>query len=277
MPKLQIYLILFALIVFAEHSNAADPSTVCEVNNTSFAPGEKLTYLLSYTWFFVWTDVGEVEFNVNADKRDGKEALHLHTFGHTYTFYDWFYKVRDTHETWVEANTLKPIYFNMDVNQGNYTKENEYWFDWESGIVDARIQRRGRENNFYQIPMEDNCVYDIVSAIYMARNLNFTDIKPGQSFPLKVALDEDVFDVTYRFVKEEKIKVRGAGRFNTLKFRVELIAGDIFGEGQYLYVWVTNDSNKLPVYIESPIKVGKVRVRIDEWQGLKHPLNAKVD
>ncbi|MFP4556853.1 MAG: DUF3108 domain-containing protein [Bacteroidales bacterium] len=271
-------LFVFLILLFSvESMDASEPEAACDINNTAFKPGEKLSYLLSYTWFFVWTDVGEVTFSVNADTLDGNEALHLHTFGETYSFYDWFYKVRDTHETWVDAKTLKPIYFKLDVNQGSYTKENEYWFDWQSGIVDARIQRRGGKNNFYQIPMEDRCIYDVVSAIYMARNLDFSGIKPDQSFPLNVALDEELFNVSYRFIKAEQIKVRGAGKFNTLKFRVELVAGDIFGEGQYLYVWVTNDANRLPVYIESPIKVGKVRVRIDKWEGLKYPLNAKVE
>ena len=247
----------------------------CEVRNSTFRSGEQVKYILSYNWFFIWTDVGEATFKVSNDTLEGQEAIHLHTFGHTYTFYDWFYKVRDTHESWVDPNTLQPLYFNRDVNQGSYTKENEYWFDWQSSSISARIRRRGRENNFYEIPMKD-CTYDVVSAMYMARNLDFSDIRPNASFPLDVALDEEVYNVTYRFLKREQKNIRGVGRFNTLMFRVELIAGDIFDKGQYLDVWVTDDANRLPIYIESPIRVGKVRVRIAEWEGLRHPLTSRV-
>jgi hypothetical protein len=249
---------------------------ICEVKNTAFNAGEKVTYVLSYTWLFVWTDVGEATFSVKKDKKFGAESLHLHVLGKSYPFFDWFFKVTDIYESWVHPVNLRPIYFNRDISEGGYKKENEYFYNWEQNIVNARIRRRSGVNRFFDIPV-DSCTIDVVSAIYQTRNFDFFQVFPGKSYPVSVLLDREVYSVTYTFIQREEKAVKGLGKFKTLKFKVELVAGDVFKEGQYLYVWVTDDKNKLPVYIESPIKVGSVRARIKNWEGLKHPLSSKID
>jgi len=241
-------------------------------NNRSFAIGEELTYIMSYTWFFIWTDVGEVQFRVQSDTLNNQQVLHLHAYGTSYPFYDWFFKVRDVYESWVDADLLIPLRFNRDVNEGGYTKENEYSFCWDSNEVEARIRRRGGENRFYTIPVEQGTV-DVVTAIYISRNLDFSEANPLDSYPVNVILDREIFSVKYTYLAKEVKKVKGLGEFNTLKFRVELIAGDVFKEGQYLYVWVSNDQNRVPLYIESPIRVGSVKARLGSYKGLQHRLN----
>ncbi len=241
-------------------------------DNRSFTIGEELTYIMSYTWFFIWTDVGEVKFKVQPDTLNNQHVLHLHAYGTSYPFYDWFFKVRDVYESWVDAETIVPLRFNRDVNEGGYTKENEYSFCWDSNEVEARIRRRGGENKFYTIPVQPGTV-DVVTAIYISRNLDFSEANPLDSYPVNVILDREIFSVKYTYLAKEVKKVKGLGEFNTLKFRVELIAGDVFKEGQYLYVWVSNDQNRVPLYIESPIRVGSVKARLGSYKGLQHRLN----
>ncbi len=244
---------------------------LCSIDTSAFASGETLTYVLSYNWFFIWTDVGEATFSVTNDVKFDQNALHLHTLGKSYPFYDWFFKVRDVYESWVNPQSLRPIYFNRDINEGGYTKENEYVFNWEKGIVNARIRRKKGANKFYDIEVKP-CTYDVVTAIYVARNINFGNLQKGQSVPIDVILDREVYNVNYRFVGREQKHVKGLGTLSTLKFRVELIAGDVFKKGQYLFVWVSNDANRIPVFIESPIRVGSVKARLATYSGLKHEL-----
>ena len=39
-----------------------------------------------------------------------------------------------------------------------------------------------------------------------------------------------------------------------------LIKGNVFNGGEGMTMWVTDDKNKIPVRIESPIKVGIVKI-----------------
>lgn len=264
---------MFFIVMFFGPLHLANSQVNCLVNQVPFGHGEELKYVVSYTWFFVWTDVGEVTFTVSNDQKFGNNAFHLSAIGKSFKFYDWFFKVRDVYESWVDQNSFQPLYFNRNINEGGYTKENEYTFDWNNNFVKARIRRIGGENRYYDIQVEP-CTFDVVTAIYYSRSLDYAYIDPNKSFPVRVILDREFFDIKYTFLQKENIKVKETGTFSALKFRVELVAGDVFKEGQYLFVWVTDDENRIPVYIESPIRVGSIKARLVSWEGIKFPLNS---
>ncbi len=274
MLKTALFIAFFALeltstIGFTQEKNS------CGITNKSFRDGEKVKYIISYTWSFIWTDVGEVEFSVKQDQKLGKETLHLHSFGKTYQFYDWFFKVRDLYESWVDPINLQPIYFNRDIYEGGFTKQNEYKFNWKQDKIYARIKRKNGPNRFDTLKIE-KCSYDVVSAIYIARNLDYSNIKPNKVFPISVVLDEKIYHVGFKFLGKEVKSVKDLGKFNCLKFQVDLVVGDVFSGNQKLYVWVTDDQNKVPIFIESPIKVGSIKARIIKWEGLKYETLSKI-
>ncbi|MGD9977215.1 MAG: DUF3108 domain-containing protein [Bacteroidales bacterium] len=268
--------IINILSLFVGLSAEAQNSGNCGMVNTAFTKGENIVYEMSYTWFFVWTDVGEAEFNVTSEHRFGRDLFHLKATGKSYTFYDWFFKVRDLYESWVDSVTLEPVYFNRDIYEGGFTKENEYKFNWETNELYIRVRRKKKANRYDTLKV-DNCIYDVVTAIYAARTLDFSNIKPGRTFPVSAIMDEKVYDVGYHFLGREEKNVKGLGRFNCLKFQVDVVAGDIFKGDQKIFVWVTDDKNKLPILIESPIKVGSVMARVKSVKGLKYPMSSKIN
>jgi hypothetical protein len=50
------------------------------------------------------------------------------------------------------------------------------------------------------------------------------------------------------------------GSYKTIMFKPKLIEGTLFKGGEEMTVFVTDDKYKIPVYIETPIVVGKVKV-----------------
>ncbi|MEL7376525.1 MAG: DUF3108 domain-containing protein, partial [Bacteroidota bacterium] len=74
---------------------------------------------------------------------------------------------------------------------------------------------------------------------------------------------------------EDDVKVRGNGRFDTHVFNPQLVAGEIFKEGDEMKVYVSNDDNHIPVMITSPVRVGEVRAVLSNTRGLRHPLSSK--
>ena len=66
------------------------------------------------------------------------------------------------------------------------------------------------------------------------------------------------------------------GRYKTLKFQPEVIAGNVFNEGSKMSVWVSDDQNRIPVLIESPVSVGSVKMVLKKYWGLKYDFEAKV-
>lgn len=272
--KQYIIVALISIFICFSHISTAQNTSDCQIPNSAFQDGEQVTYLISYTWLFLWADVGEVNFKVSTDKKVDKDLLHIKCTGYTYPFYDSFFKVRDLYESWVDPNTMQPIYYNRDIYEGGYTKENEYKFDWAKNEVSIRVRRKKGPNQYDSLKV-GSCTHDIISAIYAARNYDYSNLKADKIFPVTALFDKEIYHIGYKFLGREQKNIKGFGKLNCLKFMVDVVVGDIFSGEQKIFVWVTDDPNHLPVYIESPIKVGSIKAKIIRWEGLKydvHPL-----
>ena len=96
--------------------------------------------------------------------------------------------------------------------------------------------------------------------------------------PLQIFMDKETWPLTMTYAgKESNVKVKGVGRFNTIRLKPEVIAGEIFEEGTEMNIWVTDDENRLPLLIESPLSVGSVKAVLKDYKNLRHDLSAEVN
>ncbi len=250
--------------------NSTNPNPIqvepCSMENNSFEVGEEIVYKLYYNWNFVWLSAGEVTFKVN--DMDGQ--YHLSVVGRTYPSYEWFFKVDDHYDTYIDKNTLLPHTSIRDVHEGKYTLYDKVTFDQTNGIatslrgktVDQAVSRD------YDI---DNCMHDIVSIFYYCRNIEFDEYDAGQEFPIKIFMDKETWPLNVKYHgKESNKKVKGLGNFNTIKFSPEVISGEVFEEDTEMNIWVSDDKNRVPLLIESPVSVGSVKAVLKEYKGLKY-------
>ena len=261
-------LIILSVLVVKSQNN-------CEIKNNAFQPGEKLAYVITYNWFLVWTDVGGVDFEVKEDKMFGQDVLNLKGTGVTFSFYDWFFQVRDVYQSWVKRDNLLPVYYHRDVDEDGYLIDIKYRYDFDNLVAYSEVEKTRRP--YYQDTVEIKpCTYDVISVIYQARNIDFSKYKVNEKIPFTILLDNELHNVYIRYKRKEVKKVRGVGKFNTIMFTGSLVAGDVFQGGEDLKIWVTDDENRIPVWIESPIIVGTVKARLVGYEGLKHPLKSMI-
>lgn len=55
-----------------------------------------------------------------------------------------------------------------------------------------------------------------------------------------------------------------------------MVKSRAFTGKENMFIWLTDDQNRLPIYMESPIKVGTIKARITEMSNLKYPLTSKI-
>ena len=94
--------------------------------------------------------------------------------------------------------------------------------------------------------------------------------------PISFVIDDDVYNFYFILLGKEVKKIKGLGTFNTLKFAVKLVAGTVFTGKDDMFIWVTDDENKVPLLFESPIIVGRVQGRLTGYSNLKSPLTSKI-
>lgn len=262
---------LFLLMMLWPGNGVTAQMQDCNIRKSSFQPGEEARYRISYNWFVLWADVGEVWFSTKESKVKDIPCLHLLAVGATYKSWDWFFKVRDRYESWVYPESLKPIAFNRDVYEGGYTIKHYYAFNHSKGVAYTQTQSNDKPVVKDTIPIPD-CTFDLVSILYYVRNLDFSKCRINDTIPVNLLIDNEIYGIYFRYLGTEKKKIRKLGEIECMKFSAMLIQGSVFKGGEKMYIWVTNDKNRLPVYIESPILVGSVRGTLIDIKGNKYPL-----
>ena len=243
----------------------------CFMENRTFQGGEELTYKLYYNWNFVWLAAGEVTFKVN----DMGGQYHIAVTGKTYKSYEWFFKVRDYYDTYIDKNSLLPKTSIRNVHEGKYKLYDEVIFDQENKIAsslrgDTRADATKKEYDVKE------CMHDMLSVIYYARNIDFENYNPGEEFPVKIFMDKEVWPLNVKYKgKKNRKKIKRLGRFNTIKFSPQVVSGRVFKEGEEMMVYVSDDQNRIPLLIESPVSVGSVKAVLKNYKGLKYNMTAK--
>lgn len=252
-------LLLLLCITFLGTMHAGNYNT-CRIKNTSTKSGEVITYKVYYTLAGAWIGAGQATFSNTLATMNGKPVYHIIGSGKTFKSYDWFFKVRDKYETYIDTTTMLPYKFKRDVKEGG-TKFYKYI------NFDQKNKRVTTKQGTKKVP---GCIQDVLSSIYFARNINFSKYKVGTKIPLTIFLDNEVYEIYIRYLGKFKLKTKN-GTYKTIKFKPLLIDGTIFDGGEKMTVWVTDDKNKIPVHIETPIAVGQIRVDLVGYKGLRNP------
>ena len=236
-----------------------------------YVHGESLTYVINYKWGAINTDVGEAVTGLEYD--DG--MFHSIITGKTYKFYDIIFRVREFFESKFYEDPIRPHYFYRNTQEGKYRIKNTMHFNNLTNEIESTIQKYDRPPVDSLLKGNGN-TYDIPSLFYKVRCVDFDSVAIGVKQPISFVIDDDVYNFWYIFLGKEVKKIRGLGTFNTMKFAVRLVAGSVFTGKDDMFIWVTDDENKVPLLFESPIIVGKVRGRLKEFKNLKGELKSKI-
>ncbi len=260
-------IIILSTVVFILSSfvqNQKTPSD-CYIANNSFQPGEKLTYKIAFKWGAIWLSAGEATFNLENSTYNNKPCLHAIGYGATYRSYDWFFKVRDKYESYFDSEAMTPYKFVRDVNEGGYSLYNNVTFNHKAGKATST-------NGTFDIPEGSQ---DVLSAVYYMRCIDINKYKVNDTIPIKIFLDDKNYPLYVRYIGKEELNTK-AGKFKCIVIKPLLISGTIFKGGEEMKVYVTDDANKIPVRISSPILIGEIMCELVSYSGLRNEITSKL-
>ncbi|NEU10308.1 DUF3108 domain-containing protein [Flavihumibacter sp. R14] len=255
MKKLILLLTLsfFTITLFAQElSNRKEPV---------FKAGEELKYRFKYG--FMTAAEATLKVKDTDVKFDNRPVFQLTAEGRTAGSFNVFYKVRNRYDSYIDKTQLVPYLYTENIREANYRRNDKArFYQREKRIVTNKGDFKG-----------DGQTFDIVSAYYFARSLDLTKIRPGDKFTMDYFLDDSVANLTVQYVGKERVKTP-LGTFNCLKFSPSIQSGRIFRKGSKLYLWITDDNNRIPVKAHAEILVGSVTMELTDASGLKFPLMA---
>jgi hypothetical protein len=229
-----------------------------------FGPGEYLRFRLHYGLI----DAGEAELTVKRTNRTffGRPSYHIVGTGRTLGAFNWFFKVQDRYETYLDANGVFPWEFIRDIREGGYTKQENYKFYQHKAAVETH-----KGDTFAILPFSQ----DMLSSFYYARTIDFSDAKVGDVYTIPTFVDEEKYPLQIKFLGREELKSR-TGTYRCLKFVPVVQEGRIFEKEEDMTVWISDDQNKIPILAKAKVLVGSIKMELVEYANLINPI-AKVD
>jgi hypothetical protein len=202
---------------------------------------------------------------------NNKKVFHAVGKGFTTGMSKFFFKVEDLYESYFDKDSGNPYRYVRKINEGGYTKNQEGIFNQTDNKILVKDYKRKTEKT---IILTDN-VQDIVSSFYYLRNHpNIDKLQPGESIAIDMFFDDEITKFKLKYIGRQDITTK-FGTVSTMVFKPLVQTGRVFKEKESLTLWITADSNKVPVRIKADLAVGSLKADLDEFKGLKNPFKVK--
>ena len=230
-----------------------------KVENNAFKKGEQLVYRLHYGFI----DAGEAVLEVKDEEKKYGERSALHVVGVAQSkgAFDWFFKVRDRYESYIDEESVCPWVFVRRVDEGGYKINQNYVFNPYKKTVNAD----GKPFNTSQYAQ------DMISSFYYARIIDFSNAKPGDIFSFDACVENEIYPLKIKYVGKETIKT-DIGYVKCIKFHPVVQKGRVFKHEEDLTAWITDDKNHIPIRAEADILVGSIKMDLKSYKGLANPM-----
>ncbi len=252
---------LFTTVVLYAQDKSKSSGEFRKIENKAFKVGEKLTFDVKYG--FVTAGVATFEIP-KIKKISGRDVYQVVFQVSSVPSFDWFFKVRDRYETYLDAEGMFPWRFEQHIREGKYSRDFSAFFD----------QRKGKAKTSegeYDIPKNVN---DIVSAFYYVRTLDLSGLKKGQKIHLENFYKNKVYPLDVVYHGKEKVDV-GAGTFECILVEPLVQEGGLFKSEGSILIWLSNDELRLPVKVKTKVIIGSIDAELTRYEGLAGKLSSK--
>jgi len=223
----------------------------------SFIPwiGERIDYHVA----FGIVPAGKARLEVlDTVSLDGHLTLHAISTARSAKTFDLVFKVRDTVETWFDADSIYAVQFRKKLHEGSYRDEKVVIFDPADSLV--RWTDRGKPKPPLHVEPR---VQDVLSAGFKARML---PLAVGDTFQIKTHDVDKTYELMVIVHGEEEVETL-AGKFTCFKVEPVLTSGGLFQKekGARVFVWVTTDDRRILVKMQSKVSFGSITATMESY------------
>ena len=227
----------------------------------------KIGEYVSYKISFRAINVGFADLQISESiQLNSRPTFHVIGKGRTAPFFDWFFKVRDVYETFIDTNTLLPLLFKRAVNEGGHLINQRYQFNHNDNKVITQ------DSSFF-IPINTQ---DMLSAFFLARTFKKESIIDGKSFYIPLFMDDENYNLEIKYLSNEIIDTKW-GKIDCMVFQPKMQEGRVFEDGEQMKIWITDDANHLLLEVETEIWAGTIKAVLNDYKELKNPLSIIVE
>ena len=229
-----------AIGLFAAYFSVS--SGLCAGGTRKLPYSEKLVY--DVYWKFINVGYGTLEIKGVVDFR-GRKAYSICSESVSAPFFDFFFKVRDTNYSWVDAENFYSLAFEQHIREGGFKRNRRINYDQAAHTA---VNNKGES---FGIPAN---VLDVLAALYRVRTL---DLRPDSAITVAVNSGKKNYDMRVKIDGRDTVEVAGK-KINALIVEPELQDTGIFMNKGALIIWFSDDENHIPLKMQSEISVGSI-------------------
>ncbi|MBD8348724.1 MULTISPECIES: DUF3108 domain-containing protein [unclassified Dysgonomonas] len=264
--KLTILLVMSLLTI----TNA---SSQCSVDNKYFDAGEQLSYDL-YIKFAATIKGGYATLSTQNVKYEGKDAYKMTLISESQGFARKVFELSDTLACYTTKGILPLAYFKDAHEGGDYTKERlTYSYPGGNNVKIRAIRHKNGDFKFDETLSFSGCTYDLMSVLFYARTLDYPQMKNGTETKVNFVTGKSKVSMRIVYNGKEAVKANDDKKYNCLKLTLYIHDDAFDGGKEAMKVYITDDNNRMPVKLETKLKVGSTRAVLKSYKGVKHAVN----
>lgn len=266
MSKFGKYILSLLLMLLMIHPLDAQ----CKIQNSAFKSGEEIIYDLYFNFGLIKARAGRGALSVTEANYRGERSFKTVMLFNSSGVVNSIYGVNDTLTSYVDMD-LRPLLFTKEAYEGGDHYAEMQSFNYDDNKVNIRTVRfRNGEEKFDDIFTTDRCTYDYLSVLSLVRNLDFTGLSQGDSHHIQFISGKRAVNMYVNYQGISSIKANDGNRYEVIDISMTIHDDAFTDQKDALRASLTNDKNRIPVIIDTGLKVGTVRAVLRDVTGLRN-------
>jgi len=246
----------------------------CKLNNTFFQAGEDLSYDLYFKYGIIYTKAGTSSLRTVSEKYNGIDAYKMTLLAQSTGTVRKLFSLNDTLMCYTTKD-LVPLAYIKDAFEGkDYTQEEvKYTYSGQGVSLKAKRHKNGNFR-FDETITSNSCMYDMMSVVFYARTLDFSAMKKGQTTKVDFISGKKKVNMIIEYDGIETVEANDNKKYSCIKLILSIMDDAFSDKKEAMKVYITNDSNHMPVRLDSKLNIGSTRAILKSYKGNKHPVSA---
>lgn len=224
-----------------------------------FPVGEVLEYSLFWGWIGVGTSVADTRWEF----RDNRWHIVIRFRTGTNHVLRRLYPVDDHVESWVDAETLRPVKFTTVLRAGRHYRNEQTTFDWERSLATYRRTHEDGRAEEISYPVEEG-TRDLVSFMYFMRN---RELGPDETLNDDVIVNDKLYALEINTRSVERVNLRNYGRVDSMRVDPRASFEGVFVRRGEMSLWVSEDPRRIITKMEVDTPFASVRILLRNVRG----------
>ena len=224
-----------------------------EAPRSDLVVGERLSY--HGRWFGLPVGHGWIEVTGRTEL-EGRPVYQIQAFGTSNDVLSAFYPIRDTIRSYLDAETLQPIRFEKDQQEGHYRAKEVVTFDHARSVATYHSLLN---QSTKKIPLPAD-VQDLISTFYWLRTHAVSLTEPTR---LPIYSDEKVYQVEIVPIKTLRLELLKRGTFPCVLIEPKANFKGVFVRRGRVWCYISTDARRIPLFIRLTTPWGPISGVID--------------